>query len=148
MRSNTALLKATTIGSSTRVHTAGNDPVLAMQQAWSVFRLPRLHEVTRLAIAHLRALAPSELLGRELSGQDLGECSPVTEALEACCAELRAEAGMPLADAHRQSHCELVRGYIEREPAAWGEAFNEALAKYRSAAAEALHAALPDQAVS
>jgi hypothetical protein len=146
MRTNTALLKATMSVSYTRVQTVGNDPVLAMQQAWTVFRLPELHELTRTAIAHLRAADPRELLGRELSDVDLSECSPVTEALEACCAELRAEAGMPLADAHRQGHCSLVAGYIERQPAAWGERFNEALAKYRSAAAMVLHAAVSERA--
>ena len=148
MRSNTALLEATTIRASSRVQGAGNDPALAMQLAWSVFRLPRLHELTRSAITGLQALAPEELLGRELSSLDLSECSPVTEALEACCAELRAEAGMPLADAQRQAHGRLVRSYIEQQPAAWGETFNEALAKYRAAAAVALHAALPARALA
>jgi hypothetical protein len=148
MRTNSALLKATMRESLPRAQTVGNDPVLAMQQAWTVFRLPRLHELTRSAIANLRATDPSELLGRELSSVDLSECSPVTEALEACCAELLAEAGMPLADAQRQGHCRLVRGYIEQQPAAWGERFNEALAKYRSAAAMALHTAVSERAVA
>jgi hypothetical protein len=148
MRINTALLKATMIASATRGQTIGSDPVLAMQQAWTVFRLPRLHELTRLAIANLRAADPAELLGRELSSIDSSECSPVAEALEACCAELLAEAGMPLADAQRQGHCRLVRGYIEQQPAAWGESFNEALAKYRAAAALALHTAVSERAVA
>jgi hypothetical protein len=148
MRSNTALLEATTIRTSTRVQTAENDPVLAMQMAWSVYRLPQLHELTRSAIAGLQALAPEEVLGRELTSLDRSECSPVAEALEAACAELRAEAGMPLADAQRQGHRRLVRGYIEQQPAAWGETFNEALAKYRAAAAVALHAALPPAALA
>lgn len=148
MRINAALLKATMRESLPRAQTVGHDPVLAMQQAWTVFRLPRLHELTRSAIAGLRAADPAELLGRELSDVDLSECSPVAEALEACCAELLAEAGMPLADAHRQAHCSLVAGYIEQQPAAWGERFNEALAKYRAAAAAALHAAVSERAVA
>ena len=148
MRSNSALVKATTIGTSTRVQTEGTDPARAIQLAWSVHRLPRLHELTRLAIADLRAVVPGELLGRELSSLDLSECSPVAEALEACCAELREESGMPLAQTDRQGHRQLVRSYIEQQPAAWVETFNEALGKYRLAAAVTLQALLRDRSVS
>jgi hypothetical protein len=148
MRSNTALIKATTIGTSTRVQTAGTDPARAIQLAWSVYRLPELHELMLLAIAELRAVVPGELLGRELSDLDLSECSPVAEALEACCAELREESGMPLAETDRQGHCERVRSYIEQQPPAWVATFNEALAKYRSAAAVTLQALLRDRGVA
>lgn len=147
MKSNTALAKATTIGTSTRVPTA-DDPAFVIQRAWSVYRLPRLHELTRLAIADVRALLPSDLLGRELSSLDLSECSPVAEALEACCSELREESGMPLAQSDRQGHGRRVRSYIEQQPAEWSEAFEEALHKYRSAAAVALQAVLKDRAVA
>lgn len=145
MKMNTALAKATTIGASTRVQ-ANVDPAYLMQRAWSLYPLGRLHELTCLAIAELRALVPRELLGRELSSVDLAEGGPVAEALDACCSELRAESGMPRAEADRQRHRRAVRSYIEQQPAAWSEAFTEALSKYRSAAAVSLQALLRDRA--
>jgi len=147
MKINIGLAKPTTIGTSTRVQ-AAVDPAFLMQQAWSAYPLPRLHELTRVAIAELRAVVPRDLLGRELSSLELSDCSPVAEALEACCCELREESGMPRAQSDRKGHGQRVRRYIEQQPAGWYETFAEALEKYRTAAAVALQAVLRDRAVA
>jgi hypothetical protein len=119
------------------------DPVWMVHRAWSEFRLDRLQELITLAIAELHSVTPSELLGRELSALEQSalaqsQCDPIAEALKACCEELRDASGMVDAQIERATHCETVRRYIEQQPAAWSEAFAEALDKYRRAASQAL----------
>ncbi len=125
-----------------------HDPAWVVQRAWSVYRLPALQELINRTIAELELLAPSELLGRELSSFEESPCNPVAEALKACSEELRDACGM--ADSHEQRalHCGLVRSYMTQQPVAWQEAFVEALDKYRRAASQALLASFDAQAAA
>jgi len=117
---------------------SNHDPTWVVQCAWSVFRLPRLQEFIQLTINQLHSLRPDDLLGHEVMTLEESHCDPIAEALRACCEELRDASGMAGAQATRASHCRMVRSYIETEPAAWSEAFAEALSKYRLAAARGL----------
>jgi hypothetical protein len=122
---------------------AFHDPAWLVQNAWSVFRLPRLQELIRQTIVELQALPPLELagyepVGSESAGADRAGCDPAAEALRACCEELRDASGMPGADADRASHCQAVRDYMAQHPSAWSDAFSEALLQYRKAATRLL----------
>jgi hypothetical protein len=117
-----------------------HDPAWIVQRAWSTFRLPRLQELIRQTIADLHSLNPRELLGREVVVPEGSDCDPVAEALKACCEELRDASGMAGAAAERATHCRTVRCYMEQQPAAWSETFEEALGKYRRAASRGLQA--------
>lgn len=126
-----------------------HDPAWVVQRAWSTFRLPRLQELIRQTIADLHSLNRQELLGRELTvpersdsepAFDPATCDPVAEALKACCEELRDASGMTGAAAERATHCRVVRSYMEQQPGAWSEIFEEALGKYRRAASRGLQA--------
>jgi hypothetical protein len=122
-----------------------HDPAWLVQNAWSVFRLPRLQELIRLTIAELQSLPPVELVGHELvghesAGSDRAGCDPAAEALRACCEELRDASGMPGADVDRASHCQAVRDYMAQHPSGWSDAFSEALLQYRKAATRLLEA--------
>jgi hypothetical protein len=122
---------------------AFHDPAWLVQNAWSVFRLPRLQELIRQTIAELQSLPRVDLVGHELvghesSGADRPGCDPATEALRACCEELRDASGMPGADADRASHCQAVRDYMAQHPPEWSDAFAEALLQYRKAATRLL----------
>jgi hypothetical protein len=115
-----------------------HDPAWIVQRAWSTFRLPRLQELIGQTITDLHALNPRELLGRELVVPEGSDCDPVAEALKACCEELRDASGMAGAAVERAAHCRAVRNYMEQQPGAWSETFEEALGKYRRAASRGL----------
>jgi hypothetical protein len=121
---------------------AFHDPAWLVQNAWSVFRLPRLQELIRLTIVELNALPPLELVGHELVNEPAvtggAGCDPVAEALRACCEELRDASGMPGADVDRANHCQAVRDYMTQHPTAWSDTFAEALLQYRKAATRLL----------
>jgi hypothetical protein len=114
------------------------DPSWLIQRAWSVFRLPRLQELTAAAIAEVRHEAgePIEHSGRSAAGPD-----PAAEALRVCCDEMRDASGVPGADAVRAQHVALVRRYMREESLDWSEAFERALGSYREAAAHAVERA-------
>lgn len=120
---------------------AGHDPSWLIQRAWSVYRLPRLQELVRQTIADLGSRPPPELSNEPEAALHGAERDPVVEALRACCEELREAAGTPGAETDRARHCLAVSDYIQGQPLAWGEAFTDALGKYRRAAASALEAA-------
>ena len=123
---------------------AYHDPTWVIQCAWSVFRLARLQELIRLTIVDLQSLPRPEPLDDELAAHRL-QRDPVAEALKACCEELRDASGM--GGAGRAQHCELVRAYMQQQPAAWSESFAEALDKYRRAATLALESAFARAAI-
>lgn len=117
-----------------------HDPVWLVQRAWSTFRLPALQELIRSTIAELEALVPAELLGREPPEPKAAGWTqdPVSEALTACCEELRDACGMTDAQAERAQHCSQMRVYTAQQPVDWSETFTEALGKYRHAASARL----------
>lgn len=118
-----------------------HDPSWLIQRAWSVFRLPRLQELTVTAIAELRYNSCPELsLAREQSARAAGP-DPTAEALQACCDELREASGMAGADAERAQHVATIHRYMREEPLGWSEAFAQALGTYRQAAAQAVERA-------
>lgn len=123
---------------------AYHDPTWVIQCAWSVFRLARLQELIRLTIVDLQSLPRPEPPEDELAAHRL-QRDPVAEALKACCEELRDASGM--GGAGRAQHCELVRAYMQQQPAAWSESFAEALDKYRRAATLALESAFARAAI-
>jgi hypothetical protein len=119
---------------------AYHEPAWLVQCAWSEFRLPRLQELIRVTIRDLQTLPRPATIGSEpVSARPEGD--PVVEALRACCEELRDASGMPGAAADRARHCLAVRGYMVHQPAAWADAFTQALEEYRRAATLALEIA-------
>jgi len=124
------------------------DPLWLVQQAWSVVRLKRLQQLIALTISELEALAPGELLGRELSVLERSDDSPVAEALTACCEELREAAGLPASDSIQSAHGNALRRHLEQRPSAWSEAFTEALKKYQCAASRSLESIFAREAAT
>jgi hypothetical protein len=119
------------------------DPTWLIERAWSSLSLDALQRVIELTISRLQRIEP--VPGESQGDIDLDARG---EALKACCAELRHAAGMADAEAHRATHCELVRRHIAGQPEVWGEAFARALDEYRRAASEELQGSLAIPAVA
>ncbi len=108
-------------------------PASVLLQAWSVFRLDKLQSVVNTTITELEQLAPRELLGRELSIQELEFLSaPVRQALAVCTDELRCESGICTC-------AQPIAHGVSSEPG-WTAAYDEALGHYRRMAAQLLQA--------
>jgi hypothetical protein len=119
------------------------DPTVMVRGAWSVLRLPVLQTIVNDTIRVLEEIAPSELLGRELSVLDLQvERNPIAAALEACSAELRDESGILDAHERRRTQSEVVRENMLSQPAEWKQTFQEAFVQYRHAAVRSLGVSL------
>jgi hypothetical protein len=120
------------------------DPVSVLQRAWCELRLAKLQRLVTETITLLNAVDPERLLGRKLEEIETTlRGNPITDALEACRAELREECGMLHSSAQRASHGELVRRHMADSPK-WAAAFREALEKYRGLAGKMLELACHD----
>lgn len=120
-----------------------------------------LHQLPRPELPRLELVAPEELspellnpelIRAELLGPELvasaptaspatanaAERDPVSDALSACCNELRDAAGITGARTDRIEHCQVVFDYMQQQPPTWSLAFTRALEEYRRAAAVAL----------
>jgi len=117
------------------------DPASVLQRAWSRLRLPELQRMVDDTIAALSKVEPENVLQRHFSTFERNfEPNPVEDALEACCAELNEECGMPNASRDRETQGELVRQHMRDRPA-FTPPFREALEKYRELAGLMLDAA-------
>ncbi len=125
---------------------ADRDLVLVVRDAWDVLRLKQLHEVVELTIDALRALAPGEVLGRELAPQDAGSRpNPLAMALATCSDELRVESGVPDAMGQHEAQERQRKHQLTLHPGEWVATYQEALARYRWLASRLVEAACKDE---
>ena len=110
------------------------DPARVLQRAWGELRLTELRQLVSETISALTTVDPRLLLGRDLEELEL---SPIADALEACCAELRDECGMPKSTEQRECQRDLVCRHMADHPT-WNGVFREALTKYRELAGQML----------
>jgi hypothetical protein len=113
------------------------NPARTLREAWNFVRLDVIRDFVGETIEKLEHLSPQQLLGRSVG--DVGsrfEVSPMGEAWRACCDELRTESGLP--NALPSARTTLLRLRLAAEPA-WALEYNEALGKYRGAAAQNLN---------
>jgi hypothetical protein len=103
----------------------------------------------RRVITELQALAPGDVLGQNWSPPEIASPlpDPLSEALCACSEELREASGIAGAGVALTAQCNLVRGYVSQQPAAWEKTFGAALDGYRHAACAALLVALQPEAM-
>jgi hypothetical protein len=113
------------------------NPARTLREAWNIVRLDVIRDFVGETIEKLKQLSPQQLLGRAVA--DVGsrfEVNPIGEARQACSDELRAESG--LTDPLRSARTTLLRLRLAAEPE-WALEYQEALGKYRGAAAQNLN---------
>jgi hypothetical protein len=114
------------------------DPARLLQEAWCVVRLDAIRNFVGEMIERLREVPPQQLLGHAVTDPRVHfEMNPVGQAWQACADELRAESGVPDPHQLRSAHMASVVRRLAMEPD-WAAQYNEALDKYRSAAARDL----------
>jgi hypothetical protein len=116
------------------------DPGRLLQEAWSVVRLDTIREFVAETIERLAQLSPQQLLGHPVANPgNRFDLNPIRQAWQACCDELRAESGLPDLDHVRSARTDSIDRRLAAEPE-WAAEYQEALDRYRSAAARALDA--------
>jgi hypothetical protein len=116
------------------------DPARLLQEAWSVVRLDTIREFVGETIERLRQLSPQQLLGRaDANPGSRFDLNPIGLAWQACSDELRAESGVPDPEHLRSARTDSIHRRLAAEPE-WAAEYQEALGRYRRAAAQDLDA--------
>jgi hypothetical protein len=115
------------------------DPARLLQRAWSVVRLDTIRSFVDETIERLRQLSPQQLLDRPVPDAECFDTNPIGQAWRICSDELRAESGMPNREPAHSVCTSLVRLRQATDPE-WYAQYEEALGRYRRAAARDLDA--------
>ncbi len=114
------------------------DPARLLQEAWNVARLDTIRAFVAEIIERLGQLSPEQLLGRAVAANRF-DLNPMSQARHACSDELQAESGVPDPEHLRSARTDSIRRRSAAEPE-WAAEYQEALARYRLAAAQHLDA--------
>ena len=91
-------------------------------------------------IERLGQLSPQQLLGRAVANPVTRfDLNPIGQAWQACSDELRTESGVPDPEHLRSARTDSIHRRLAAEPE-WAAEYQEALSRYRRAAAQALDA--------